>query len=398
MIVPGPRRFERLSHSTAHGLRSGVAVAFAAAALSACGAPEPPASWRWIEQVPVRMLAAADLRVINCAQRADFDSGALPQGVELVEGAVASGDGLSVRGGTVPPRLRWSAPIAGGDLSSVELLVAGLRRGDLRVRWKEWPNGPAGERLIARVDGAGARRDRFVADLAGQLRTDREYQVEIEPTTVAGEVVSVRGVCFGRSGISETTIETMARIPWKITLDGEARDSLLVPPLGAIVRKGAVAEDSRLEFGIARLDEGGQAIRVEVAGRRGDEPSRVVWSRRYEVPELKAGFVEESIDIGSVAGAESELRLTALPESSGPVAVVVGSPRVRAPRRISGRPNIVLISLDTLRADHLSLYGYERETSPRLDRWARSEATANSGVPKKTMRISRSTPTPARPP
>ena len=30
-------------------------------------------------------------------------------------------------------------------------------------------------------------------------------------------------------------------------------------------------------------------------------------------------------------------------------------------------PNVLLISVDTLRPDHLSLYGYERETSPRLD-------------------------------
>lgn len=31
------------------------------------------------------------------------------------------------------------------------------------------------------------------------------------------------------------------------------------------------------------------------------------------------------------------------------------------------RPNVVLISLDTLRADHLSAYGYSRETSPHID-------------------------------
>ena len=33
----------------------------------------------------------------------------------------------------------------------------------------------------------------------------------------------------------------------------------------------------------------------------------------------------------------------------------------RAPRRI------FLITVDTLRADHISLYGYPRQTSPRLD-------------------------------
>jgi arylsulfatase A-like enzyme len=32
--------------------------------------------------------------------------------------------------------------------------------------------------------------------------------------------------------------------------------------------------------------------------------------------------------------------------------------------------NLVLVSLDTLRADHLGLYGYEKKTSPELDRWA----------------------------
>ncbi|MBZ0111091.1 MAG: sulfatase [Thermoanaerobaculia bacterium] len=33
--------------------------------------------------------------------------------------------------------------------------------------------------------------------------------------------------------------------------------------------------------------------------------------------------------------------------------------------------NVLLISIDTLRADHLSLYGYERSTTPHLDTWAR---------------------------
>ena len=32
--------------------------------------------------------------------------------------------------------------------------------------------------------------------------------------------------------------------------------------------------------------------------------------------------------------------------------------------------NIVLITIDTLRADHLSCYGYERETSPHIDKVA----------------------------
>jgi len=43
----------------------------------------------------------------------------------------------------------------------------------------------------------------------------------------------------------------------------------------------------------------------------------------------------------------------------------------------TGRPNVILITMDTVRADHLSLYGYERETSPNLSRLSQ-EATVYS--------------------
>jgi arylsulfatase A-like enzyme len=41
------------------------------------------------------------------------------------------------------------------------------------------------------------------------------------------------------------------------------------------------------------------------------------------------------------------------------------------PEAGASNPNIVLITLDTVRADHLSLYGYPRPTTPNLDKWAR---------------------------
>ena len=40
--------------------------------------------------------------------------------------------------------------------------------------------------------------------------------------------------------------------------------------------------------------------------------------------------------------------------------------RAPAPRRGSGL-NVLLITIDTLRADHLGIYGYRRKTSPRID-------------------------------
>lgn len=42
-----------------------------------------------------------------------------------------------------------------------------------------------------------------------------------------------------------------------------------------------------------------------------------------------------------------------------------------SPATPTTRPNVVLISLDTTRADHLSVYGYKRRTTPKLEAFAR---------------------------
>ena len=46
--------------------------------------------------------------------------------------------------------------------------------------------------------------------------------------------------------------------------------------------------------------------------------------------------------------------------------------RALAPPRQKRRPNILMITVDTLRADHLGVYGYARNTSPNIDRWAQN--------------------------
>ena len=43
------------------------------------------------------------------------------------------------------------------------------------------------------------------------------------------------------------------------------------------------------------------------------------------------------------------------------------APDGSAPIPPPSRPNVLLVSIDTLRADHLGCYGYGRDTSPALD-------------------------------
>jgi arylsulfatase A-like enzyme len=49
--------------------------------------------------------------------------------------------------------------------------------------------------------------------------------------------------------------------------------------------------------------------------------------------------------------------------------------RDRLPPAPQGAPNVLFITLDTVRAKNLSLYGYRRHTSPQLERWAKKGVT-----------------------
>ncbi len=51
-------------------------------------------------------------------------------------------------------------------------------------------------------------------------------------------------------------------------------------------------------------------------------------------------------------------------------------------------PNVILITLDTVRADHLSLYGYERDTTPNLKRLAQEATVYTNAIAPGNMTLS----------
>ena len=54
---------------------------------------------------------------------------------------------------------------------------------------------------------------------------------------------------------------------------------------------------------------------------------------------------------------------------------VMSAPLAAWSQPSSSAPNLIFIVLDTLRADHMSTYGYERPTTPELDAWAKKGVT-----------------------
>ena len=153
---------------------------------------------------------------------------------------------------------------------------------------------------------------------------------------------------------------------------GDRRRSALLAPgtrTEVAVPRGAARW---LRFSAAAIGSPGDAspleLEVSVASDAADAP--LTWRRT-----LAAGgpWTEASLDLAGLG--DGELRIGLGVSSSAPGAAVqlaLGMPRLvepspGGPARAGGRADVLLYMVDTLRPDRMSLYGYARDTTPRME-------------------------------
>jgi choline-sulfatase len=124
-------------------------------------------------------------------------------------------------------------------------------------------------------------------------------------------------------------------------------------PFALIMRKGSW---SKAALGRARalLDRDGDGYSAWLAGGDCND-------RDPQVHPGAAEVVRDGIDNDCAAGDARIARLQ-----------VSAKPALELPAEVPERPHLVLVTIETLRPDHLSLFGYSRRTSPRLDELAAS--------------------------
>jgi arylsulfatase A-like enzyme len=152
---------------------------------------------------------------------------------------------------------------------------------------------------------------------------------------------------------------------------------LMAPPTSRFNFKLNLPEESFLEFGIGLYNEKGYTDQKSVSFKilaETEGTSKVVFEKELTLTDrrLRNQIVMKKITLAPYARKKTKFSfITELPESlsSNHIFPFWFNPLIY--RRVSKRPNIILISLDTLRADHLSCYGYDRNTSPYLDEFAK---------------------------
>lgn len=264
--------------------------------------------------------------------------------------------------------------------------------GAVGLAWTAEGQGLSGEREIVdrgRADpSTPARTYRFV--LRGHPRWGPEvHRLRLAFHPPPGGIVVERIVLTRERPVGET----LARLidgGVKAELGSDVRNALLGVPEAPIRWHIEVPDRGvlRLSYGTPSTILSPVRFRVWFETDHGDRAllSDVVVEPGQDSDRWHAVSVELSRFAGDSGDVELE---TAVSGSFEPVRgfPLWANPRINfsAPAE---RPNVVLISVDTLRPDRLSLYGYSRRTSPALDRWAgRSAAVFSSVIAQSTWTL-----------
>jgi arylsulfatase A-like enzyme len=182
------------------------------------------------------------------------------------------------------------------------------------------------------------------------------------PAAHPGPVVKARAE-LGRAMIGDES---------RYVLRGKTHRLPVEIPPGATLETGfGMAPVSVAEYFPATWRKTVDEVRFSIAFEDGDGTRSLVDQRVVRPTDGRNQWHDVAVDAGALAGTRGTLVLAASSSSDALIDsdIVWSNPRLSA-AGAHGRTNIILISIDTLRADHLGCYGYEAPTSPNVDRMA----------------------------
>jgi arylsulfatase A-like enzyme len=360
----------------------------------------------------VRSIAVvAMLAAISCRSRADapiaLSLTALYTPAAIAAPAPAPGSGL----GTVLPLTGWEAGPGVAELRVVDGKLTGRSTSDAPVIHLDWAGMPSSADTVhaivakLKVSGGSAVALGFSADSRGfdlkeeiqeaktrpwretaRIRPGDDFRtVEIVPplTRPARTLrhIMIRptdapGASFAIESIRVVSREDyLESIPSGVSWQGlsEIYHDTLVSRAPEVMRFTlSLPVNPWLDLNIGTVEDGPVTFRVSVVlggSSQFGEPSSTLLLERT----LTRGhrWEQAGVDLSAFSGRKVTLTLGLAADT--PALGLWGSPVVRdrsRPMRDGAPQGVILVWADTLRRDHLGVYGYARPTSPQIDRLA----------------------------
>ncbi len=181
-------------------------------------------------------------------------------------------------------------------------------------------------------------------------------------------------------------------IPTRVAFDSDGRRSLAASLPAEFRYRVRVPERALLTFAIGIITAPGASPDDPLAGDHvrftvlGGEATatEVLFERDIHVAR-RGQWIEQEVDLRTLSGREIWLVFkTSLPQmedvATVPVVGVFGEPVLHDRARYRQGRGVVVVSIDTLRRDHTSLYGYPRRTTPGLQALASESVVFEDAV------------------
>jgi len=296
------------------------------------------------------------------------------------QGWEARPDGLYLRAPGPDPSLVRDVSIDARRVRAIRVEHSGLTSGAyVQLYWAHAGEAFSEERTLAadRPDATGSLTPTFTFPVGQHKQwTGTITQLRFDPTSQANRRLTMISVVGLGQVADDAALASVLRRSWRVDQQGDLRSAVLTPPGHPYEVELEVPPRATLRFSMGLAPDIAVPVRFRLSAISGNSPVTPLWigTLRPRGPIAGCAWLDRSIDLGEYAGETITLRFET--ETDNPLDLFAGMPawaglEMVVPASTRRPPNVLLIVLDTLRADRLSLYGYDRQTSPRIDAWAR---------------------------
>jgi arylsulfatase A-like enzyme len=167
-----------------------------------------------------------------------------------------------------------------------------------------------------------------------------------------------------------------------LTLQDETRRSIVPSPKSPVQIPVDIPPESVLRFSIAAATltdpefDSPLEFRITLGDRHREETVFRETLRRRD----RNRWLDRELSLADWGGAKAQLALEVSEGAGEDVFPVWGNPVILPSRAASHRRQMILISIDCLRADHVGANGYQRDTTPHIDAFARDGVVFETAI------------------